>query len=497
MMNDSMGSMMSKMLNKCKQIISDATSSGANIYKVTRAIRSYLSASYILSKETIRYKCNGYTYNEYIKQLALQMSRENIFFIKFFQAVCTTSHPLLTDDILQYLNTFTDNAPYTDSEIDVESLERLINEYSIEIKRPFVPIKSGAISLIFEGTSKSSSSGQGEIEDQREESVIIKCKRVGIDDKIQHAIYNMNHLISFTRFVPHIQNLNIHDIYNENKQSIVDQLSFHKEVRNIELFYSKWNKPGLDYIKIPKVYSEVTQQIPNVIVMERIVGNTIYNIDPEDKDRYAKLLAKFNFKSVFYDSMYHGDIHPGNVFFIKELKVKSNASIDDDDDSSDDYDNSSDDGNNNDGVNNNDFKKYKYKLGVIDFGIVGKFSREMQNTIFHLFKGLYEKNHNTVAHCIIDNLVEPRDALTPENKNELIDIVSKYSESHFGKDTHRFLDAEDIIKINKILYGFGVQFSKEFCKIELSFAISDSVCKLLTNKTTYVDQLLTIFSNYS
>ena len=467
-----------------------------NAYKATV---SYLSAFYILTRETMRYQCNYYTYNEYIKNLVLNFSRENIFFIKFFQAVCTTSHPLLTDDVLEYLNTFTDNAPYADSEIDVESLERLMQEYSIEIKTPFVPIKSGAISLIFEGTlTLEKGQGQGQGHGQREESVIIKCKRVGIDDKIQDAIFSMNHLISFTKIVPHIKNLNVHDIYNENKQSIVDQLSFHKEVRNIEMYYSKWNKPGLDYIKIPKVYSEITQQIPNIIVMERIVGNTIYNIHPEDKDRYANLLAKFNFKSVFYDSVYHGDIHPGNVFFIKELKVNSNASIDDDDDNSD-YDNSSDNENDNGGNNNNnnDFKRYKYKLGVIDFGIVGKFSREMQNTIFHLFKGLYEKNHDAVAHCIIDNLVEPRDAATPEKNGELIDIISKYSESHFGKETHRFLDAEDIIKINKILYGFGLQFSKEFCKIELSFAISDSVCKLLTNKTTYMDQLLTIFSKYS
>ena len=477
------------MLNKFKNGIIN-NNAMKNAYK---AAASYLSAAYILTRETMRYKCNYYTYNEYIKNLALNFSRENIFFIKFFQAVCTTSHPLLTDDVLQYLNTFTDNAPYTDSEIDVESLERLIKEYSIEIKTPFIPIKSGAISLIFEGTLKSSS-GQGE------ESVIIKCKRVGIDDKIQDAILNMNHLISFTKIVPHIKNLNVHDIYNENKQSIADQLSFHKEVRNIEMYYSKWNKPGLDYIKIPKVYSEITQQIPNLIVMERIVGNTIYNIDPEDKDRYANLLAKFNFKSVFYDSIYHGDIHPGNVFFIKELKVKSNASIDDEDEDSDECDSSdiaNDNHGNNNNNNNNDFKKYKYKLGVIDFGIVGRFSREMQNTVFHLFKGLYEKNHDAVAHCIIDNLVEPKEALTPEKKNELIGIISKYSENHFGKETHRFLDAEDIIKINKILYGFGVQFSKEFCKIELSFAISDSVCKLLTNKTTYIDQLLTIFSKYS
>jgi predicted unusual protein kinase regulating ubiquinone biosynthesis (AarF/ABC1/UbiB family) len=473
-----------KMLNKLKNgIINNNTMK--NAYKATS---SYLSAAYILTRETMRYKCNYYTYNEYIKNLALNFSRENIFFIKFFQAICTTSHPLLTDDVLEYLNTFTDNAPYTDSEIDVESLERLMREYPIEIKTPFVPIKSGAISLIFEGTLTS---------EKEQESVIIKCKRVGVDDKIKDAIFSMNHLILFTKIVPHIKNLNVHDIYNENKQSIVDQLSFHREVRNIEMYYSKWNKPNLDYIKIPKVYSEITQQIPNLIVMERIVGNTIYNIDPEDKDRYANLLAKFNFKSVFYDSMYHGDIHPGNIFFIKELKVKSNASIDDDEDDSDDYENNDEYNGSDNCDNNNDFKKYKYKLGVIDFGIVGKFSREMQNTVFHLFKGLYDKKHDTVAHCIIDNLIEPKDALTPEKKNELIGIISKYSESHFGKETHQFLDSEDIIKINKILYGFGVQFSKEFCKIELAFAISDSVCKILTNKTTYIDQLLTIFSKYS
>lgn len=455
-----------------KNIINNVTSISKNAYK---AFGSYLSASYILTKETIRYKCNHCTYNEYIKQLALMFSRENIFFIKFFQAICTTSHPLLTEDIIQYLNTFTDNAPYTDSEIDVESLERLVNEYSIEIKRPFVPIKSGTISLIFEGTITTTTGNKS-----NSESVIIKCKRIGIDDKIKNAIFQMNHLISFTKFVPHIKNLNVHDIYNENKQSIIEQLSFDIEVRNIETYYSKWNKPMLDYIKIPKVYSEITQQIPNVIVMERIFGETIYNVSPEDKDKYAKILAKFNFKSVFYDSLYHGDIHPGNIFFIKELKVKTNDSDDSDDHDSDD-----------------DNDEYKYKIGIIDFGIIGRFSREMQNTIFQLFKYLHEKNHENVAGCIINNLVEPQHVLTPDKKNELIEIISNYSERHFGKDVQRFLDAEDIIKINKILYSFGVQFSKDFCKIELSFAISDSVCKLLTNKTTYIDQLLTIFSKYS
>lgn len=439
---------------------------------VCRMIGSYLSTIMILTKETLLYKCKFYTYNDYIKELALKLSKENVFYVKFFQSVCTTKHPLITDDITTYLNTFTDNAPYTSSEIDADSLERLIQEHSIEIKRPFIPIKSGTISLIFEGTRMSTN-----------ESVIIKCKRFGIDKKIHDSIFQMNHLISISSRIPRIKNLNINDIYNENKQSIIDQLSFDIEVRNIELFYSKWNKPGLNYVKIPKVYSEITKQVPGVIVMDRIVGKTIYEIEDEDKDIYAKLLAQFNFKSVFYDAVYHGDIHPGNVFFMKELKTES-------DDCSDGDDNCDDD-------DSKEKNIYNYRIGVIDFGIIGVLRREMQNTMFQLFKGLYEKQHKNVAYCIIDNLIEPKDALTVEQRNELIEIMSSYSEKHFERESQKFLDAEDIIKINIILYDYGVQFSKEFCKIELSFAISDSVCKLLINKTTYMDQLLSIFSKYS
>ena len=434
-----------------------------------RILKSYSSAILILTTETLQHKLGRTEYNDYIKQLASRLSRENVFYVKFFQAVCTIKSPLLTDELSSFLTSFTDNVPYSSSEIDFDSLELLINEFSVSIKRPFIPIKSGTISLIFEGT-------------MHDKPVIIKCKRIGIDDKIQNAIFHMNHLISTSKFIPHIKNLNVHEIYSENKQSVVDQLSFENEVQNIELFYSKWNKPGLDYIKIPKVYSEITRKIPNVIVMERIFGKTITQIDVDDKDKYALLLAKFNFKSVFYDAIYHGDFHPGNVFFLKEDKVKLIHSDSDSDSDSDDDD---------------DDAPYTYKLGIIDFGIIGKLTRELQNVIHNLFYNLYEKNHVGVANCMVDNLIEPKNILTSEIKKELVEILSSYSEMHFGKDNYKFLDAEDMIVINKILCKYGVQFSKEFCKVELSFAISDSVCKLLTNKTTYIDQLLNIFSTCS
>jgi len=440
-----------------------------NIFNIFRLLKSSSSTIYILTKETVWYKLGYTTYNNYIKELALKLSRENIFYTKFFQASCTTKHPLLTDDLTSFLNTFTDNVPYSSSEIDHKSLQSIVNDFSVSIKTPFVPIKSGTISLIFEGTIG-----------ENKHPVIIKCKRIGIDDKIQNAIFSMNNLISISKLIPHIRNLNVYDIYNENKQSVLEQLSFENEVQNIELFYSKWNKPGLRYIKIPKVYSEITNKLPNVIVMERLFGKTINQIAIEDKDEYALCLAKFNFKSVFYDAVYHGDLHPGNVIFLKN------------DNDCGEIDSNSD--NESDGEDD-DFHS-GCKLGIIDFGIVGIITRELQNTIYQLFQNLYEKNHSGVAHCIIDNLLEPKDVLTLDSKNELVQLITLYSESHFGVE-YKFLDSEDMVSINKILYKYGVHFSKQFCKVELSFAISDSVCKILSHKTTYINQLLNIFSDSS
>jgi hypothetical protein len=112
-----------------------------------RILKSYSSAIFILTTETVQYKL-GYTeYNHYIKQLALKLSRENIFYIKFFQAACTIKSSLLTDELTSFLTTFTDNVPYSSYEIDHDSLQSVMNEFSVSIKKPFVPIKSGLLNV--------------------------------------------------------------------------------------------------------------------------------------------------------------------------------------------------------------------------------------------------------------------------------------------------------------------------------------------------------------
>ena len=110
-----------------------------------RILKSYSSAILILTTETLQHKLGRTEYNDYIKQLASRLSRENVFYVKFFQAVCTIKSPLLTHELSSFLTSFTDNVPYSSSEIDCYSLESLITDFSVSIKRPFIPIRSGTI----------------------------------------------------------------------------------------------------------------------------------------------------------------------------------------------------------------------------------------------------------------------------------------------------------------------------------------------------------------
>ena len=58
-----------------------------NVVNAFRIVKSYSSAIFILTTETLQHKLGRTEYNDYIKQLASRLSRENVFYVKFFQAV--------------------------------------------------------------------------------------------------------------------------------------------------------------------------------------------------------------------------------------------------------------------------------------------------------------------------------------------------------------------------------------------------------------------------
>lgn len=422
----------------------------SNSWFITSCVGIYL-------KYFLIYKCSKKTpenYNYMIKNITTKLSEKNIFFIKIFQAFANNNN-VMDKDLFNYFITYTDKVTYDTTEIDYNGLYDLINiarangdELLIDSEQP---IKSGNIALVYNGRLNG-------------KRIIIKYRRKNIETKFKKSMEELQILINIIKYMPYLGDLNINDLFEENYQIMLNQLVFSNEVKNIQMFYEKFK--DVENICIPKVYPYFTAGNPEVIVMDYIEGKRIENIDSEDKDEYSKILSRFNLKCVFYDAIYHADLHSGNVIFMKD---EDNADAE---------------------------TPPKLKIGVIDYGIIGTMTREEQNVFFMFFKVLVSKNYRDLALFIVENLSDrictEKPAINDEQKEVIVGEIDTLCSRVLSVD-NKFFGGEEIYEINKILKKENMKFSKFFCRVELAIAISENVCNSLCKKLSYLEQMMISF----
>ena len=404
-----------------------------------------------------------------VQNIAQQLAKENIFYVKIFQSL-SSNNEFFTDESTEFLTQYTDRAPYTSSEINtsfiktIDSIKKTHPEHAIVLTN-LQPIQSGMVSIVYEAMMKN------------DKKVIIKVLRKGIREKLKEAMEYMEYSIRFFATVPFFKHLNLLDIFMENKATMMEQLDFNHEVENIKDMYEK-NK-YIDYVVVPKVYEEYTELNNDMIVMDYIDGIKLSDVMDKDKDVYSYLLAKFGIKCVLFDRLYHGDLHQGNILFMKE-KCDKNNNINNN--------------NNKDGLDDitheTNHDTYNHKLGIIDYGIIGRLTKEEQNNYYLFFKNFFHENYKDAALHIVNYLAEPKEKVEalekdPEKRDALVKEIEIISEKAC-KEEKRF-SIHEICGINEALSKYELKLSKSFCKIELSLAISDSVSKHLSYETTYMD----------
>jgi predicted unusual protein kinase regulating ubiquinone biosynthesis (AarF/ABC1/UbiB family) len=276
----------------------------------------------------------------------------------------------------------------------------------------------------------------------------------------------MNNLVvfaKFTRYFPYLRTLNVENLILQNIVCLNDQVCFRKELANITLYYKSWN--DYPYVKIPKPYAYYTEKInPDIIVMEYIDGMKITEIDPGDNDEFGKALAAFNAKAAFCTSFYHGDLHPGNILFIKTPMA--------------------------------------YKIGILDYGIIGHLSRDDQELLFKAMKFMYQRKYNKMIDIIMS--CELSESTNPENETRLVvpskDSV-KYHKLHeeltdvlvrYTTPELKFFGVTEIYEINYILNNYGLMFKRSLYRLFITIAIMDSIGTRLGSKMSYMQHMTDI-----
>jgi predicted unusual protein kinase regulating ubiquinone biosynthesis (AarF/ABC1/UbiB family) len=389
----------------------------------------------------------------FIDRLTRKLASINILYVKVFQAFAL-NNSLIDDKINNTLLKFTDNAPWTNDDIDYNILFKLEDDEGLVFQDEGVsyPMNSGMISLVFRAKRSIDNS-----------NVIVKLKRKNIEYKLKEAIDNLLFFMYILSFFPLVQKYQLAEVVNKNIDIIKHQVNFHEEVEN--LIKIKNNCKNLKYVKIPNVYKEITDKYENVILMEQIIGVPIQNVQEEDYYPFAKQVLKFGVVTTLIHGVAHGDLHGGNILFIKD---------------------------------END-TKHKYKIGVLDFGIIFEMESRMKDVWFGILTEMFTSPPELTARQLLTSgIIEPVDVLKNLPRDHYQNILAFTTE--IIQDTiynskqanqiqlYKFISKFKTYISDPEISGLGLKPSDSFVKSQLVLAMAHGVTLTLC-KDDYITLL--------
>ena len=191
------------------------------------------------------------------------------------------------------------------------------------------------------------------------ESVVIKVQRPGVREIIE-ADLNILHILArkLEEAFPEASAFEPTAIAMEFDRAIRRELDFTGEARNSARFTK--NFADWPLVHIPKVYAERSSD--RVLVMERLYGVKISEaVRDHAMGAIANEIVRMLFKQVFEDGFFHGDLHPGNLFVLEDKRI-----------------------------------------GLIDFGLVGRMSPAMRESLADLLLNLSLRSYEGVARSLYD-----------------------------------------------------------------------------------------------
>ena len=194
-------------------------------------------------------------------------------------------------------------------------------------------------------------------------AVVLKVRRPGIRDTVEADLRLMARLAEIVEErAPDLRRYHPAEVVQQFSASLRRELDFAAEGRNAERIAA--NFAGHDEVVVPRVYWEWTSERLNVQeCLQGIAGTDLAAVDAAGLDRaqLAATGADIVLKMVLEDGFFHADPHPGNIFYLPDGRI-----------------------------------------GVIDFGMVGRVSEQRRLQIVQLLHGLVERESAPVADVLME-----------------------------------------------------------------------------------------------
>ncbi|MFM8316513.1 MAG: ABC1 kinase family protein, partial [Deltaproteobacteria bacterium] len=297
-------------------------------------------------------------------------------FVKLGQLIASRPD-LFPENIVDEFSKLQDQVATLPFESIKKQIEQELNCSLTDIFSQFdeTPLAAASIAQVHAATLKS---GQ---------SVAVKVQRPGIDKILHNDISILRGLASLLEnYIPETKPFNPQGLVEEFFHTILFELDFRVEANNIRKIKGQLSK--LNQVAIPEVFTQYSSQ--KVLVLEKFEGIRFSDrerilaegIDPK---KIIETGADAFFQMVMRNGLFHGDLHAGNLFVLTDGRI-----------------------------------------GIIDFGIVGRLSRRVQDSIISMFIAIMDEDYETLATEYVTLCSPTGDTDISLLQKDLMDTISPY-----------------------------------------------------------------------
>ena len=298
-------------------------------------------------------------------------------FIKLGQ-ILSSRPDILPPGFIAELSQLQDHVSPMPVEVIFRSIEESLGRPAREIFATIdpTPLASASIAQVHRATLSSG------------EEVVVKVQRPGIEARIKSDTDLLFYLARFLEGV--IEETGIYTptgIVQEFRAAMLLELDFENEARNVEAFAR--NHQARPYVVVPKLYRAHSSR--TVLTLQELKGEKLKKVlenaqfQGVDRKRLAKHVLDASFHQLFDEGLFHGDPHPGNIIVLPGDR-----------------------------------------LGLIDFGLVGRLSKGMQESIILLVLAISLRDPDTVARLLYKVGAPDERINLQQFRADIHDILERY-----------------------------------------------------------------------
>ena len=214
--------------------------------------------------------------------------------------------------------------------------------------------------------------------------VVLKVQRPGISKTIR-ADLNLLHFLArrILAEYPEARSFDLENVLREFERSITSELDFNVEADNMRKFQANFQDDPR--VRIPKVYPSLCAR--KVLCMAFLKGVRMRDARALGSDmavvgdRYLTVA----YDMLFVHGLFHGDLHPGNVLVLEDDVI-----------------------------------------GLLDFGMVGRLSKEMRNNVVSIMFALQRGDFRTIARLFYEIAIKDERVDYKRIESDTIEVMDKH-----------------------------------------------------------------------